>query len=109
PPSLSQKTQIPISPRLLPRQRNPFSYYGPESDVWSAGIILYILLSEVPPFWAETEVGIFRQILQAKMNFVSESWPGISDSAKDLLIKMLERNPRKRLCNVPITTRSLDR
>ncbi|CAI0430928.1 unnamed protein product [Linum tenue] len=72
-------------------------YYGPESDVWSAGIILYILLSGVPPFWAETEVGIFRQILQSKLDFVSEPWPSISDSAKDLLTKMLERNPRKRL------------
>ncbi|CAN1316984.1 Calcium-dependent protein kinase SK5 [Linum perenne] len=79
-------------------------YYGPESDVWSAGIILYILLSGVPPFWAglilrppETEVGIFRQILQAKLDFASEPWPSISESAKDLLTKMLERNPRKRL------------
>ncbi|KAG6737229.1 hypothetical protein POTOM_058742 [Populus tomentosa] len=72
-------------------------HYGPEADVWSAGIILYILLSGVPPFWAETEIGIFKQILQGKLDFESEPWPSISDSAKDLIRKMLERNPKKRL------------
>ena len=46
---------------------------------------------------SETEIGIFRQILQAKLDFQSEPWPSISDSAKDLIRKMLERNPKKRL------------
>nr|GMD20440.1 calcium-dependent protein kinase SK5-like [Ipomoea batatas] len=80
-----------VAPEVLRKQ------YGPESDVWSAGIILYILLSGVPPFWAETEVGIFRQILKEKLDLESEPWPGISDSAKDLICKMLDRDPEKRL------------
>ncbi|PON40805.1 Calcium dependent protein kinase [Trema orientale] len=72
-------------------------HYGPECDVWSAGVIIYILLSGVPPFWDETEQGIFEQVLKGELDFVSEPWPSISESAKDLVRRMLIRDPKKRL------------
>ncbi|TKY53204.1 Calcium-dependent protein kinase 20 [Spatholobus suberectus] len=72
-------------------------HYGPECDVWSAGVIIYILLSGVPPFWDETEQGIFEQVLKGELDFISEPWPSISDSAKDLVRRMLVRDPKKRM------------
>ncbi|KAM0827038.1 hypothetical protein ACQ4PT_068455 [Festuca glaucescens] len=71
--------------------------YGCEVDVWSAGVIIYILLSGVPPFWDESEQGIFEQVLKGDLDFSSEPWPSISKSAKDLVRKMLNRDPGKRL------------
>uniref|UniRef100_A0A2N9GC45 non-specific serine/threonine protein kinase n=1 Tax=Fagus sylvatica TaxID=28930 RepID=A0A2N9GC45_FAGSY len=72
-------------------------HYGPECDVWSAGVIIYILLSGVPPFWDETEQGIFEQVLKGELDFISEPWPSISESAKDLVRRMLVRDHKKRL------------
>ncbi|GAB4857193.1 Calcium-dependent protein kinase 20 [Ancistrocladus abbreviatus] len=71
--------------------------YGPECDVWSAGVILYILLSGVPPFWDETEQGIFEQVLKGELDFIAEPWPSISRGAKDLVRRMLIRDPKRRL------------
>ncbi|KAL8509546.1 hypothetical protein ACS0TY_016679 [Phlomoides rotata] len=71
--------------------------YGLEADVWSAGVIIYILLSGVPPFWGESEQEIFEEVLHGDIDFTSDPWPKISASAKDLVKKMLVRDPRTRL------------
>ncbi|KAL8196791.1 hypothetical protein R6Q57_024445 [Mikania cordata] len=71
--------------------------YGPAADVWTAGVILYILLSGVPPFWAETQQGIFDAVLKGYIDFDTDPWPLISDSAKDLIRKMLCSRPSDRL------------
>ncbi|TXG51995.1 hypothetical protein EZV62_021164 [Acer yangbiense] len=80
-----------VAPEVLRRN------YGKEIDVWSAGVILYILLSGVPPFWAETEKGIFEAILDGNLDLQSSPWPSISASAKDLIRKMLTRDPKRRI------------
>ncbi|XP_077251263.1 calcium-dependent protein kinase 1-like isoform X1 [Tasmannia lanceolata] len=77
-------------------------HYGAEADVWSAGVILYILLSGVPPFWAENEQGIFDAVLHGHIDFVSDPWPSISNAAKELVKKMLQADPKERLSAVEI-------
>ncbi|KAF7831285.1 calcium-dependent protein kinase 2-like [Senna tora] len=85
-----------VAPEVLRRR------YGKEIDIWSAGVILYILLSGVPPFWAETEKGIFDSILQGDIDFESQPWPSISTSAKDLVSKMLIQDPKKRITSAQV-------
>nr|GMD39787.1 calcium-dependent protein kinase 32-like [Ipomoea batatas] len=80
-----------MAPEVLKRN------YGPEVDVWSAGVILYILLCGVPPFWAETEQGVAQAIIRSVVDFRRDPWPKVSDNAKDLVKKMLNPDPSKRL------------
>lgn len=105
-----------VAPEVL------LKHYGPQADVWTAGVILYILLSGVPPFWAgnefvytpcfrdsypcselmipvdcsETQQGIFDAVLKGHIDFDSDPWPLISESAKDLIRKMLCMHPADR-------------
>ncbi|KAF3452527.1 hypothetical protein FNV43_RR02960 [Rhamnella rubrinervis] len=80
-----------MAPEVLKRN------YGPEIDVWSAGVILYILLCGVPPFWAETEQGVAQAIIRSVVDFKRDPWPRVSDNAKDLVRKMLDPDPNQRL------------
>uniref|UniRef100_A0ACD5Y508 Uncharacterized protein n=1 Tax=Avena sativa TaxID=4498 RepID=A0ACD5Y508_AVESA len=80
-----------MAPEVLKRN------YGQEIDIWSAGVILYILLCGVPPFWAETDEGIAQAIIRSCIDFEREPWPKVSHNAKDLVSKMLDNNPYARL------------
>lgn len=85
-----------VAPEVLKRN------YGLEADIWSAGVILYILLSGVPPFWADNEQGIFDAVLRGHIDFSSDPWPSISSGAKELVKKMLRQDPKERLTAVEI-------
>ncbi|XP_066359065.1 calcium-dependent protein kinase 29-like isoform X2 [Miscanthus floridulus] len=80
-----------MAPEVLKRN------YGQEVDIWSAGVILYILLCGVPPFWAETDEGIAQAIIRSNLDFQREPWPKVSENAKDLVRKMLDPSPYSRL------------
>ncbi|KAF3567808.1 hypothetical protein DY000_02014101, partial [Brassica cretica] len=65
--------------------------YGKEIDIWSAGVILYILLSGSPPFGNDDE------IKKGIIDFDSQPWPCISVGAKDLIKRMLNKNQKERI------------
>uniref|UniRef100_G1SHG7 Calcium/calmodulin-dependent protein kinase type 1B n=1 Tax=Oryctolagus cuniculus TaxID=9986 RepID=G1SHG7_RABIT len=80
-----------VAPELL--EQKP---YGKAVDVWALGVISYILLCGYPPFYDESDPELFSQILRASYEFDSPFWDDISESAKDFIRHLLERDPQKR-------------
>ncbi|CAD5185195.1 unnamed protein product [Musa acuminata subsp. malaccensis] len=80
-----------VAPEVLHRS------YGTEADMWSIGVIAYILLCGSRPFWARTESGIFRAVLKAEPSFDESPWPSLSSQAKDFVKKLLNKDYRKRM------------
>jgi serine/threonine protein kinase len=81
-----------VAPEILKNQ----GYDSGAVDMWSAGVILYILLCGFPPFYEEELPALFDQILKARYDFPSPWWDNISAEAKDLVKKLLELDPKKR-------------
>jgi calcium-dependent protein kinase len=71
--------------------------YDEKCDVWSCGIIFYILLCGYPPFNGDTDEEIFQGILREDVVFPEEEWDSVSDEAKNLILKLLKKDPKKRI------------
>lgn len=71
--------------------------YGKEVDIWSIGVILYILLCGFPPFYDDNNKKLFSLIINATFTFPEPYWTDISENAKDLVNKLLVVDPKKRL------------
>ena len=79
-----------ISPEVLKGK------YDEKCDIWSAGVILYIIICGYPCFNGDTDDEIFKAILKGKIQFPSPEWDNISNDAKELIQKMC-CSPEKRL------------
>ncbi|EGR28131.1 hypothetical protein IMG5_182680 [Ichthyophthirius multifiliis] len=90
---LKQQSGTPfyIAPEVIEGQ------YGEEVDNWALGVILYIILSGSPPFYGKTNQEIFYRIRKCQYNLNLEEFQQCSLEVKDLLTKLLVRNPKKRI------------
>ena len=71
--------------------------YGTEVDMWSIGVITYILLCGFPPFYGETISEMFEQIMSGSFDYPEEYWNNISKDAQDFINLLLKVDPKERL------------
>jgi len=81
-----------VAPEVLQNK----GYSNGKVDVWSAGVVLYILLCGFPPFYEEELPALFDQILKGRYDFPSPWWDNISEGAKNMVRTMLTVDVAKR-------------
>mmetsp|Transcript_33716 Transcript_33716/g.81754 ORF Transcript_33716/g.81754 Transcript_33716/m.81754 type:complete len:511 (-) Transcript_33716:990-2522(-) len=94
PKSLTKQCGTPffVSPEILMRQP-----YDQQSDMWSVGCIIFLLLSGNLPFMGRSQKELFKKIVSGKFEFDADDWCDVSDDAKDLVKQLLVLDPDQRL------------
>ena len=64
------------------------------ADIWSLGVLAYVLLTGFSPFGGETDQETLRNIAAASLDFPAELFEGVSDDAKEFIADCLNRNPK---------------
>lgn len=84
--SLKEGTPYYMAPEVID------GLYNEKCDIWSCGVILYILLCGSPPFYGKNDKEIFNKIKTEKIIFTQKIWENVSEQAKDLIKKLLNRD-----------------
>jgi calcium/calmodulin-dependent protein kinase I len=70
--------------------------YDTQADMWSLGVIVYILLGGYPPFIEQNQRELFRKIRKGQFEFHEEYWGQVSDEAKGMISTLLTVSPVQR-------------
>jgi calcium-dependent protein kinase len=79
-----------IAPEVLAKN------YGPKCDLWSCGVLTYIVLSGMPPFNGSTDQEIMKKVKIGKFTFADPVWNNVSESGKDFITQLLTKDPDQR-------------
>jgi calcium-dependent protein kinase len=71
--------------------------YDEQCDIWSVGVILYMLLSGNPPFNGNSDIQIIEAVKKGDYEINGGVWDEISPEAKDLTMRMLTHDPKQRI------------
>jgi calcium/calmodulin-dependent protein kinase I len=81
-----------VAPEIL--EKTPYDW---QCDIWSLGVMVFILLGGYAPFEEKDQKALFYKIVKADYEFHEEYWASVSDDAKDFIRCLLTVHPRKRL------------
>merc|ERR1719487_2934317 len=70
--------------------------YDQSSDLWSLGVIMYVLLCGYPPFYGDTDADVLAKVRLGNFSFNAADWRSVSEDAKSLIRHLLKMNPRDR-------------
>lgn len=92
-PPMSARVGTPfyLAPEILCRR------YGRACDLWSAGVVAYMLLCGYPPFNGHTDEEVFASTRHDRCDFSNVAWSGVSEEGKDFVRRLLQKDPEKRM------------
>jgi len=79
-----------VAPQVLDQN------YDEKCDMWSVGVIMFVLLGGYPPFEADTDAEVLAKVRIGKFEFNPRDWEGVSEDAKHLITSFLQMNPSDR-------------
>lgn len=94
--SKNQLDEVLGSPLYMPPEICKHETYGPSVDIWSAGVMTYIMLCGRPPFFGSSKDDVYRAIQNDVLKMNSREWDKISPEAKDFVILCLNKNKNQR-------------